>query len=149
MQPPPPPSPTPSEIEEARFLYTSMRLSSRSPSLNGSGSSSASSSSGESSEAFVWLAVIRAKPDRGEEMAEFLKGTSERVLANENGIISHRILRCVDEEDEVLGCKFVAYVEFADDESFDQHLQSEEFQKLVDNSDLVKEAPAIFFLRDT
>lgn len=65
------------------------------------------------------------------------------MLANEEGIISHRMLRCVDEEDEVEGQKFIGYVEFVDDEAYDQHLQSEEFQKLV----YVSSLPAQFECR--
>lgn len=38
-------------------------------------------------------------------------GVSSRVLDNEPDVLSHRILRGVDDEDEVLGCKFVVYAE--------------------------------------
>ena len=33
------------------------------------------------------------------------------MLDNEPDVLSHRILRGVDDEDEILGCKFVVYAE--------------------------------------
>lgn len=57
------------------------------------------------------MAADPACPRRRAARRAAALGVSDRVLANEPDVLSHRILRGVDDEDELLGTKFVVYSE--------------------------------------
>ncbi|CED83906.1 hypothetical protein [Phaffia rhodozyma] len=70
------------------------------------------SSSNSAAAPFVWMTVLRSRPGLAEELTTFLAGASQRILEKEPGVLFHRTLRCVDDEDDdVVGTKFLAYAE--------------------------------------